>query len=278
MSKKKAPERRSRRVPAKAAVVLLAFSVIVVAAALTRRDAPRGGATHEPTVEPAAARQQGGLPLSKEYIYAGGQLVATEEPTPLPLGPPPTGLSATAVSAGSVRLTWAAPAGQVVSYRIERRQGGAFAQIAEVPGGASSPGFDDNGVTADSAYLYQVRAVFAGGGLSAFSNKDLATTIVFEDDPLVAGQTPVRFRHVQQVRGAVDAVRAVAGQGAADWSSPPQAEQHGSIHAAHIRQLRDNLNPALAALGIVQLSDDATLAAGQPIKAAHLQEVRQKVK
>src|SRR5215213_674770 len=100
-------------VAALSALVLLATSI-----GAARFDPLRRALGLRPlTVSPA---QNQNLPLSKEYVYAGGRLVATEEPTPAstptpaPAGPPPTNLVATAEfpSAGvaNVRVSWSAPA------------------------------------------------------------------------------------------------------------------------------------------------------------------------
>ena len=266
---------RSRRRLTKPIVAALVVCLIAAGTAATRWAPVRRIIGLAPA---PAAPQQSNLALSKEYIYAGGRLVATEEPAPTPAGSPPTNLLATSTSATTVRLMWAAPAGQVTKYKVERRQGGDFVEIAEVAGNPPAVVFDDTGRSPATAYLYQVRAVFSGGGLSTYSNRDLATTVIFEDDPLVAQVTPVRFRHVEQLRTAVDAVRATAGQSEANWSSALPAQQYGPIHAEHIRKLRENLDPALSALGLPEVGTDATLAAGQPVKAAHIQNVREKVK
>jgi hypothetical protein len=93
---------------------------------------------------------------SKEYIYAGGRLVATEEPASSGCGtPPPTpgNLVATAQSTTSVLLNWAFSPG--AHYEVQRRQsiapGTDWATLSPNPG---SNTFTDNGVVANTAYLY----------------------------------------------------------------------------------------------------------------------------
>ena len=91
---RRAPARRTGRWPGK--VVLLALTLCVVVSGLawagwgrlTRRPAEPYGA-NPPAAPPLAAvmPQQGGFSPaspSKEYVYAGGRLVATEEPLPGP--------------------------------------------------------------------------------------------------------------------------------------------------------------------------------------------------
>jgi hypothetical protein len=215
---------------------------------------------------------------SKEYIYAGGKLIATEEPAPG--GPPPTNLVATAESATTVGLTWTAPVSGVVTGYVVERTHILNVQPIEIQTGSSAPSFIDNSALVDKAYLYRVRAVLAGGGSSLYSNKDLATTVVFTDASLQG--VIIKADHLNEARRAVNAVRALALLGLSSWtypdpvSSPPTARR--SIYLEDMRELRTNLNPALSPLEIAQLPDDATLERGLGVKATHLQDVRDKVK
>lgn len=277
----KAPSKRKRLYVA----ALCAVALTAAVAAATRYDPVRRAVGLKPLL---AAQGSGGLPLAKEYIYSGGRLIATEEPapsatpTPTPSGSAPTNLVATAAfpsGVANVGLTWGAPSSgpTVVSYVVERRGAGtAFQQIATVQEPTRS--YNDTGVALNSAYLYRVSAVFSNAGTSDYSNQDLATAVAYSDDPLVAGVTTVKAAHLTQMRAAVDAVRALAGVGAASWQTNPSPAPGGSILAAHSVELRSNLNPALSALGVTQMPSDSTLAVGLPVKAAHIQDVREKVR
>jgi Fibronectin type III domain len=264
----------------KVGVIVLAACLITASAATALRLGPvRRAVGLAPLIAPAA-QQQANLNLSKEYVYAGGRLVATEEPTPQG-GPPPTNLVATVTTvATSVGLTWAAPSsGTIANYVIERAQSkdGPFTQVGTSP--QSQLSFTDTSAVADTAYLYRVKAAYSAGGASDYSNTDMATAVVFTNDPLQSGVTIIQAVHLTELRRAVDAVRLLAGLAAASWSTP--APQHGGvIQATHSLELRTNLNPALTALGLSQLSSDAggTLAVGLPVKAVHLQDVREKVR
>ncbi|HEX7316777.1 MAG TPA: fibronectin type III domain-containing protein [Pyrinomonadaceae bacterium] len=267
------PARRARLTFA----LLAACALLTVGYAATRFEPVRRAVGMRPLLAPAATTQQGGPPLAKEYVYGGGRIIATEEPTPLPTGPAPTSLSATATSASSVSLTWAAPAaGVVVGYVVERTSalGG---QPVEVQTNSAATSFNDSTPAGDFAYLYRVKALYAAGP-SGYSNADLATTVVFTDDPLQPSATLVKAAHVTELRRAVAAVRALAGAGAASWLSGPAPAQGGAILAAHFQELRTNLNPALVALGMAALPDDTTLALSLPVKQAHLQDVRERVR
>ncbi|HEY3138937.1 MAG TPA: hypothetical protein VGL29_23150 [Blastocatellia bacterium] len=222
---------------------------------------------------------------SKEYIYAGGRLVATEEPTAAPLSAP-SNLVATVSpsSAGQINLSWTASAGAVDHYQIERSENfslanNGFSFVANVTGTPLPTSYTDtppgSGVR---AYMYRVRAADASSqNFSAYSNNDLATTIIFTDAS-VQNQL-IKAVHLTELRQTVDAVRKLANPityPPVNWSDP--SPQGVLIKAQHMLDLRSNLNPALNALGMPQVSPDSTLAVGQPIKAVHLQDVRDKVK
>ena len=76
-------------------------------------------------------------------------------------------------------------------------------------GNATSTSYVDNTAAAATAYLYQVKAVKSGTSSSA-SAADLATTIMFIDDPVVPLVTEPAAVHLTQLRQAVNAVRATA--------------------------------------------------------------------
>jgi hypothetical protein len=68
-----------------------------------------------------------------------------------------------------------------------------------------------SGLTTNTTYLYQVREVDGSNNVGPPSNLDLATTILFTDDPVVARSTVIKAVHLTELRTAVNAVRAAAG-------------------------------------------------------------------
>jgi hypothetical protein len=85
----------------------------------------------------------------------------------------PGGLSAAAISATQVNLTWSHEGG-AAEFRIESRTGtAAFAQVGAVPGGQTS--FTHTGVAPDATHHYRVRACSATD-CSAYSGEASATT------------------------------------------------------------------------------------------------------
>lgn len=224
---------------------------------------------------PAAAQQSPPV-LAKEYIYAGGRLVAVEEPAPAPPGAGPTNLTATATAPTQVSLTWSPPAsGSVAHYLVERgtSAAGPFTPLTPEPTAAS---FTDTTAASESAYLYRVRAVFAGGANSDYSNRDLATTFTFTDDPLTERVTPVKGQHVAEVRLAVNAVRAAAGLPAASWTDPSLSGQW--IKAAHLEELRARVNEARTALGMATNAYTDPSLSGVVVKKIHVEELRASVR
>ena len=88
--------------------------------------------------------------------------------------PAPTGLTATAISSSDIYLSWTASTG-ATSYRVDRSidNGTTWTTI----GTASSPAYNDDGLTASTTYWYRVIAV-SDGGSSAPSSTVSATTLV----------------------------------------------------------------------------------------------------
>ena len=89
----------------------------------------------------------------------------------------PTGLSATAVSASQINLSWTASTDNVAvaNYRVERCQGATcttFVQVA-TPTGTT---YNDTGLTTATTYRYRVRAADAAGNLSGYTAIQNAAT------------------------------------------------------------------------------------------------------
>jgi len=183
----------------------------------------------------------------------------------------PTNLVATATSATRVQLTWSLSAG-ATSYKVERSfNNGSFVQIAT----SATNSYTDNPVSGGITYVYRVRAVNLAGD-SNYSNRDHATTIMFNDDPVVSG-TPIRAVHILQLRQAVNAMRKSAGLSPASFTEPSLTAGM-VVKALHINELRSALTPALTALGKPAPSYTGTVSPGTSVRAVHVQELRNLVK
>jgi hypothetical protein len=127
-----------------------------------------------------------GLAAATAYSYrvraynAGGYSAYTNTATATTqaggVTPPtaPTGLTATVVSATAINLAWTDASTTETGFKVERQTGtGAFGQIGTVA--ANVVTYADTGLTAATAYTYQVRA-YNSGGDSAYSSTASATT------------------------------------------------------------------------------------------------------
>jgi hypothetical protein len=98
----------------------------------------------------------------------------------------------------------------------------------------------------------------------------------FADASLVAGSTIVKAVHIAQLRTRVSALRFRCG-GLAEPSYTPATLTSGAttVSAVQITELRAALNGAYSACGVaLPIYTDPSLAAGTPIKAAHINELR----
>lgn len=206
-------------------------------------------------------------------IGTGAPSLASNEATPGTTLAAPVHLAATATSTSSVSVTWAAAAFAAHYEVLRSSNGSSFAVIAS----PTSPSYTDSGLTPSTTYLYMVRSVASGGAVSSNSSIDPATTIVFTDDPLVAG-TSGKALHDDELRTAVNAMRAAAGLGAATFTDPTLSSTT-PIRAVHINELRAALDTARSTIGLTALSYTDTITAGvTPFKAVHVQEIRDGVK
>jgi hypothetical protein len=172
-----------------------------------------------------------------------------------------------------VGIQWNTSAG-ATSYNVYRSANGATYSLA---GSTASTSLNDAGRSPDTAYLYKVRAV--NGIESTDSSIDLATTVMFTDDPLVVQGTLVKAAHITELRTAVDAVRALTVLGAGSYTDPTLTPNVTTVQAAHINDLRNALDAARSTLTLSALSYGETVTASTTsIKTSHIEELRDGVK
>jgi hypothetical protein len=175
---------------------------------------------------------------------------------------------ATATSTSAVALTWTATA-NATGYDIYRSSlNSPFAFLTT----ASTNSAIDSGLTANTTYLYKIRAVDAAGS-SAFTPIDLATTIIFTDPNVYL--LPVKAVHFTQLRTAVNAVRAAGGLAPFAFTDPTLTAGV-KVLRLHLTELRDKLDEARFAIGVPAISYfDPTITAGSTtIKAIHIDDLR----
>ncbi|MEO8035997.1 MAG: IPT/TIG domain-containing protein, partial [Acidobacteriota bacterium] len=199
---------------------------------------------------------------------SGGSATAVGGYTYFPLSTP-SSFSATATSNSQVALSWSAVSG-ATSYEVWRSSLNGPYSLASSPSGTSA---NDTGLSADTTYLYKVRAI-GSAGTSAFTPIDPATTIVF-NDPSLSG-VRIQVVHIAQLRTAVNAMRAAAGLPAAGFTDATLTAGSTIIKRLHVTDLRTALDGARSAIGLAAISyTDPTITAGSTVmKAAHLTELR----
>jgi Metallo-peptidase family M12 len=193
---------------------------------------------------------------------------------------PPTNVVATAIGATSVSITWTAVTG-ATSYTVYRTTNNSTYTVVGSPAANS---FTDSTAAAGTAYFYKVTAS-AGSSTSGDSNKDLATTVIFTDDPIPSPAqqlTTVKAVHFSQLRTAVSAVVTLAGITPPHpaYTDPTLTAGVTKVKAVHLTELRDNLDAARAALSLSALTyTDPTITTQTiTIKATHITEVRNGVR
>ncbi|MEN8126950.1 MAG: DNRLRE domain-containing protein [Planctomycetota bacterium] len=137
----------------------------------------------------SATYEDTGLAPSTQYTYtvtardkstnqnttaASNPASATTDAAPNPPAAP-SGLSATAISASQINLSWTDNATDETGFKIERskRDNSSFEQVATV--GANVTSYSDTGLKKNTTYYYRVRATNADGD-SAHSNEASAKT------------------------------------------------------------------------------------------------------
>jgi chitodextrinase len=106
----------------------------------------------------------------------GGGTPDTQPPTA------PSNLTATAVSASQINLSWTASTDNVgvTGYRVERCQGAGCTNLAQI-GTPTATSLTDPGLAVSTSYSYRVRATDAAGNLGGYSNVASATTMAAPD-------------------------------------------------------------------------------------------------
>jgi titin len=122
------------------------------------------------------------------YSAYSGTAVETTFPNPPDA---PTNLSVQAVSSSELRVMWTDGSSNETSFRIQRRNGGVWGQIAQVGAGVSE--FVDSGLAANAPQTYRVLAANRGGA-STPSNEGSGLTLPLKPTNLaVSAQAQLRL-------------------------------------------------------------------------------------
>jgi uncharacterized repeat protein (TIGR01451 family) len=243
----------------------------------SRSDALQPGESYNAITVTVMVGASASSPVTNIATVSGGGDVTPQNNTAadvVPVLATPQNFSATGISSSQVSLTWNAIAG-ATGYQVLRRNGdGTFSVIAA----PITNSYLDTSLTATTTYVYQVRAIDAAsfGPLSA---REVATTVLFSDDPILTRATSPKPAHILELRAAVNAVRIAAGLPAATFADPALTAGM-PMRASHVTELRTRLNEARTALGIpvIAFTDPVIGAGAMVVKAVHIRELRTGVK
>jgi hypothetical protein len=178
----------------------------------------------------------------------------------------PSGLVATATSTTAVGISWTGVPGATF-YEVSRRQPAGTWDVIGTPAITS---FSDGARTAETTYVYRVRAGDTALNYSDYSGIDLATTMSSESSTITAGM-PILSADLANVRMRVNAVRAAANLSATSFTEGGVGEV---AYASHITTLRNALQQARLSLGYEPaLFTDSIVSGSTLIKAVHLNEL-----
>jgi hypothetical protein len=127
------------------------------------------------------------------------------------------------------------------------------------------------------SYLYVVDYYDSNSNYLGTSAPDVAVTLLFDDDPLVANVTRMRASHIAQLRMGANALRFFGLS--SDITAITPVPAGSTIRAEHITALRADINAQRRALGLPSVAfTDPTLAPGTRIKKVHIEELRNAIK
>lgn len=132
------------------------------------------------------------------------------------------------------------------------------------------------GLSEPACYAVRLRAVSLSGQRSGWSGRDIATSIIFSNDPLISGATLTKAAHLNELRAAVDTVRSAAGLPA--YSFTNTIAPGTLVRAMHMLELRNALNDALNALGLAAVVFPDPAAGVTIIRASDPQRLRDAMK
>ena len=147
---------------------------------------------------------------------------------------------------------------------------------------------DDGGTGTDSRIsltlppgAYTIEATtFYGGRTGSFTltvQADSAgTPIVFTDDPVGPGVTPIRAVHFTELRAHIDDLRRTHDLGPFAWTDPTLAAG-APVRGVHVTELRTALREAYEAAGRSPGFSTEPVLPGRPIEAGHVNELRRAV-
>jgi hypothetical protein len=186
--------------------------------------------------------------------------------------PPQLTAARDSATAGTVHLSWTEPLNMIVDH-YEVKRGSTLANLSTVYPNEHGTTKDDTGLQSGvHTWIYRVTAV--GTSSTSDSAITIATTIKFDDDPIVPFVTPILAHHTEQLRRSIDAIRTAAGLAVTNWMDGTSF--HGTIvKTQHVTQMQGQLDEALSQLNLVSAPYTPLTV---HIKALDINELRAHVK
>jgi hypothetical protein len=183
-----------------------------------------------------------------------------------------TGLQADGTSTTTAHVTWPAATG-ATSYEVTRLSPAHPIGSAEILTAGTNELFD-SGLTANTVYVYRVRAMTGSGATAVYSegysNYDVATTKTFTS---LSGPTFIRAAIFREVRDMINAMRAAAGLPPGVF--PSLLQSGAPVLRGNITQLRTALGEVRSVLGLPAIAYGENIVAGvTAVKKTHIVELR----
>jgi IPT/TIG domain-containing protein/all-beta uncharacterized protein/BACON domain-containing protein len=102
-------------------------------------------------------------------------------------------------------------------------------------------------------------------------------TLSFVGDPVAAGSSPIKAQYIGELRDAIDQVRRIAGRPTGAWTDPTFLLGGQTLKAVHVSELRSRLFDAMMGHYPIPIGSDP-IAPGGPVKASHIQTLRDQLK
>jgi YD repeat-containing protein len=214
---------------------------------------------------------------SRFYVVVSngcGSVTSDDVVITVPLAAPAQLVATRLSGTANVKLTWQAVPG-ASQYGIERRTGSDFVPLTTV---TATTEHTDAARPAGTAAAYRVYALDANGGSrSPNSNSDIASILDFS--PIAVG-SPIDDVYLQEILGAVNAVRGAAALPAFTWpqilpSGVPDPSAGVPIRAIYITSLRSRMNEALGILTVSPPAYSDPDLTNQVFRVVHITQLQQ---
>lgn len=155
-------------------------------------------------------------------------------------------------------------------FRIFSRRGSAPGWMQQQ---STAPAWSQYQPDPGVPYVVRMEAYDSSNRLLASSNTDMAMFYAFTEYPLAVG-TVIKSVHLTEIVAAANALRSATGLGSISFN----AGAGELIRATHVLQLRTAINEARVALGADAVAFTGNVGIGLPVRASHIQELRDAIR